>query len=323
MSHSGVTALVFPGQGSQAIGMGKAFHDGHDWARAMFATAHEVLGRPLAEICFAGPEETLRQTTNTQPALFVVEAITFEAVRRANVTWSAVAGHSLGEYSALYAAGVAEFADLLRLVQLRAQAMETACPAGTGAMAAVLMLDRATVEGICREVAPLGVCVAANCNCPGQIVISGTAAAVEQAGKLAKERKARRVMPLSVSGPFHSPLMAPAAKQLEEALQRITFRDAQVPVYTNVDAAPTRSGTELKQKLVAQLTGTVRWEETLQRMHTDGFRRFIEVGPGAVLAGLIKKTLAAAETVHGETPADIAALAEVAGKAGDTMVVSS
>ncbi|HNV69901.1 MAG TPA: ACP S-malonyltransferase [Candidatus Ozemobacteraceae bacterium] len=303
-----MNALVFPGQGSQKIGMARVMVETHPWAAAMARRADEILGHSISSVCFTGPEESLKKTINTQPALFLTEAILTEALRRQQIPFQAVAGHSLGEYSALYAAGVADFEDLLRLVQTRARAMETACPTGEGAMAAILMLDRQKIAAICQEVAPIGVCVMANLNAPGQVVISGAAAAVTKAGELAKAQGAKRVVMLEVSGPFHSPLMTKARTELEQAIRDITFRTATVPVYTNVDAAPTTDANQIKNKLLEQLTGTVRWEDAIQAMFAAGFRRFIEVGPGKVLCGLIKKIAPEAETAQFEDPTTLAAI---------------
>ncbi|HOY66876.1 MAG TPA: ACP S-malonyltransferase [Candidatus Ozemobacteraceae bacterium] len=302
------TAFVFPGQGSQKVGMASAMVQAYSWAAEMAARTDAVLGRPLTGTCFNGPEEALKQTVNTQPAIFFASALMVEAARREGVAFEAVAGHSLGEYAALYAAGVVEYDDLLRLVDARARAMETACPAGVGAMSAVLNLDRALLEEVCAAASDLGVCVVANYNCLGQLVISGAAAAVAKAGKLAAEKGARRVMPLDVSGPFHSPLMQPARDALAVAVEKVVFRDAKVPVYTNVDAAPTTSAAEFRRKLLEQLTGSVRWEDTIQRMVADGFGRFIELGTGKVLNGLIKKIAPAAELAAAGDPESFAAL---------------
>lgn len=302
------TAFVFPGQGSQKVGMAHAMVASYPWAAEMAAHTDAVLGRKLTEACFVGPEETLKLTINTQPAIFFASALMVEAARRDGVAFDAVAGHSLGEYAALYAAGVAGYDDLLRLVDARARAMETACPAGVGAMSAILNLDRKILEDVCAAASDQGVCVVANYNCPGQLVISGAAAAVAKAGKLASEKGAKRVMPLEVSGPFHSPLMQPARDALAEAVERVTFRDAKVPVYTNVDAAPTTAASDFRRKLLEQLTGSVRWEDTIQRMVADGVGRFVELGSGKVLNGLIKKIAPSAELAAAGDPESFSAL---------------
>ncbi|MBU1107644.1 MAG: ACP S-malonyltransferase, partial [Candidatus Riflebacteria bacterium] len=207
-------ALIFPGQGSQKVGMAKAMVDRYIWALEMAEKADALLGRPISQICFYGPEDELKKTVNTQPAIFLASAIMTEWLRLNDYEFAMTAGHSLGEYNALFAAGVASFEDLIKLVDIRARAMEKACPAGTGAMSAVMMLDRAEVERVCREAESEGVCVVANFNCPGQVVISGAAAAVKKAGELAVQSGARKVVPLEVSGPFHSPLMQGAREEL-------------------------------------------------------------------------------------------------------------
>jgi len=303
-----MNALVFPGQGSQKVGMAKLMVQTQTWAARLVEQADRILQRPLSKIIFEGPESELKSTVNTQPALFLTSAILTEAVKQAGFTYSAVAGHSLGEYSALYAAGAAGFEDLLRLVDARARAMESACPAGQGAMAAVLMLDRPVIEEICREAAAFGPCVLANINCPGQVVISGAAPAVAKASELAKARGAKRVMPLEVSGPFHSPLMEPARQRLEEAMSGVGFRDTTVAVYANVTARATRSAAEFQANLLDQLTGSVRWEDLIRTMYADGFRQFVELGPGKVLSGLIKKIAPEARLAQAEDPETLKAL---------------
>ena len=295
-------ALVFPGQGSQKVGMAHQMVQSWDWARELARRTDDVLGRPLTDLCFSGPEAELKKTVNTQPAIFFTSVLLIEAVRRAGLEFHAAAGHSLGEYAAFYAADVADYDDLLRLVDLRARAMEEACPAGTGAMTAIMMLDRRTIEEICQEASVEGPCVPANFNSPGQVVVSGAALAVQKVQELAKERGARRIIPLEVSGPFHSPLMAQARAHLAEAMAGMTFRTPQVPVYTNIDAAPTRQAAEIKGKLLDQVTGTVLWEDSVLRMHADGVRQFLELGPGKVVSGLIKKIIPDVELSFADSP---------------------
>ncbi len=295
-------ALIFPGQGSQKIGMAKAMVEAFPWAAAMVARADSLLGRSLSEICFNGPEEELRKTVNTQPAIFMTSAILTEWLRRNGWKYSATAGHSLGEYNALFAAGVAAFEDLIRLVDVRAHAMEEACPAGTGAMSAVMMLGREELEQVCLEASVEGVCQIANYNCPGQLVISGLAAAVKKAGELAVARGARKVVPLEVSGPFHSPLMQKARDRLATELEKISFNNASVPVFCNVDARPTLAAAELKGKLLDQITGSVRYEDSVNNMLTHGVSEFVEVGPGKVLAGLNKKIAPSVNTAFATDP---------------------
>jgi [acyl-carrier-protein] S-malonyltransferase len=295
-------AFVFPGQGSQKVGMAAAMVEKFPWAADMAKKADEIMGYSLSKICFEGPEEELKKTVNTQPAIFLSSAILIEWCKKNGVDFNAVAGHSLGEYSALYAASVASFKDLLTLVKLRAEAMEKACPAGTGAMSAILKLNREQVQEICDSVADEGVCVIANCNCPGQLVISGAANAVAKAGELAKEKGARKVVALEVSGPFHSPLMSNAKELLEVAIKNIEFSDAKVPVYTNVDGMPTTDASSLKQKLLDQLTGSVLWEDSVAKMVADGTEAFVELGSAKVLAGLNKKIAPSVPTTFAKDP---------------------
>ncbi|HOI91316.1 MAG TPA: ACP S-malonyltransferase [Candidatus Rifleibacterium sp.] len=304
-------ALIFPGQGSQKIGMAKAMVEAFPWAAEMAARADSLLGRRLSEICYNGPEEELKKTVNTQPAIFLTSAILTEWLRRNGWEYGATAGHSLGEYNALFAAGVASFEDLIRLVDVRARAMEEACPAGTGAMSAVMMLGRDELEQVCREASVEGVCQIANYNCPGQLVISGLAAAVKKAGELAIARGARKVVPLEVSGPFHSPLMQKARDQVAAELEKISFSNARVPVFCNVDAQPTVAAAELKRKLLDQITGSVRYEDIVNNMLTQGVSEFVEVGPGKVLAGLNKKIAPAANTAFATDPQTLEQLLQV------------
>ncbi|HMM59284.1 MAG TPA: ACP S-malonyltransferase [Candidatus Rifleibacterium sp.] len=314
-------ALIFPGQGSQKVGMAKAMVEAFPWAAEMAARADSILGRRLSEICYNGPEEELKKTVNTQPAIFLTSAILTEWLRKNSWEYGATAGHSLGEYNALYAAGVASFEDLIRLVDVRARAMEEACPAGTGptarihyeydAMSAVMMLGREELEQVCREASAEGVCQIANYNCPGQLVISGLAAAVKKAGELATARGARKVVPLEVSGPFHSPLMQKARDQVAVELEKISFSNARVPVFCNVDAQPTVAAAELKRKLLDQITGSVRYEDAVNNMLTHGVAEFVEVGPGKVLAGLNKKIAPAANTAFATDPQTLEQLLQV------------
>ncbi|RCK80721.1 MAG: Malonyl CoA-acyl carrier protein transacylase [Candidatus Ozemobacter sibiricus] len=303
-----MNVLIFPGQGSQKVGMAKAMVEAWPWAAELAARTDRILGRPLSTVCFEGPESALKETTTTQPAIFFTAALLVEALRRQQFLFGAAAGHSLGEYAALYAAGVASYDDLLRLVDERARAMETACPSGTGAMAAVMMLSREALEAVCQEASALGVCVVANENCPGQLVISGARAAVARAGELATQKGAKRVIPLEVSGPFHSPLMGPARDRLAAMLETIPFADARVPVYTNVDGRPTTAAADLKRKLLDQLTGSVRWETSVHQMWKDGFRTFIELGASKVVGPLVKKTVAEATIAYAGDPATVQAL---------------
>lgn len=279
-------AYVFPGQGSQFPGMAKDLYDSSVLARELFSRASQILGFDIAEIMFTGTEDQLKQTKVTQSAIFL-HSVILALVKAASFTPDMVAGHSLGELSALTAVGVLSFEDGLKLVAARAQAMQKACEANPSAMAAILGLDDNKVEEICSQVGD--VVVPANYNCPGQIVISGTNAGVEAACVLLTEAGAKRVMKLAVGGAFHSPLMNPAKEELARSIENITFNSPACPVYQNVDAAAHTNPQEIKANVMAQLTGAVRWTQTIKNMVTDGANSFIEVGPGKVLQGLIKK----------------------------------
>ena len=267
--------------------MGHQLYDLSGTAKALFEQADEVLGYALSKVMFGGSEEELRQTKITQPAIFVHSAIAYLTAEE-TPTPAAVAGHSLGEFSALVAAGVLSFADALRLVRERAGAMQAAADAEPGTMAAVLGLDDEMIEAACAELGE--VVVPANYNSPGQLVISGTQAGIERATRVLTDLGARRVLALPVGGAFHSPLMAPARDRLKEAIDATRFMPAGCPIYQNVDAQPSVEPEVIKQKLIEQLTGAVRWTQTVQRMRADGVDNFVEVGgKGGVLAGLIRK----------------------------------
>lgn len=281
-------ALVFPGQGSQFSGMGKDLYDASASAKKMFERADEVLGFGLSEIMFNGTDEDLKQTKVTQPAVFLHSVVMFYE-KFANDSFDMVAGHSLGEFSALVAAGVLSFEDALVLVSKRAMAMQKACEMQKSTMAAVIRLDRAIVERICAETD--GIVVPANYNSPEQIVISGSEEAIDAACVKMKEAGAKRALKLQVGGAFHSPLMEPAREELAEAIMSTTFNDAKVPIYQNVDAMPHRVANEIRENLVKQLTNAVRWSDSVVKMHEDGADEFIEVGPGQVLTGLVGKIL--------------------------------
>lgn len=278
-------AYVFPGQGSQFPGMGKDLYEQSDKAKELFHQANEILGFAISDIMFNGTAEDLKQTKVTQPAIFIHSVVLAKVV---DIKPDMVAGHSLGEFSALVANGALSFKDGLALVYKRALAMQAACEANPSAMAAVLGLEDAAVEETCAEVAE-EVVVAANYNCPGQLVISGSNEGVRQAGELLKEKGAKRVLPLPVGGAFHSPLMEPAREELEKAIQETHFNQPVCPVYQNVDAKPAREVAVIKQNLIAQLTAPVRWTQIVQAMVADGASEFIECGPGKVLQGLVKK----------------------------------
>lgn len=275
---------VFPGQGAQYTGMGKDLYENNAEVRTMMERANEILGFRLTDIMFEGSAEELRQTKVTQPAVFLHSVAMAKAL---GVEPSAVAGHSLGEFSALVVAGALSFEEGLRLVAKRAQAMQACCEAVPGTMAAVLSLTDEEVEAVCE--ATEGVVVAANYNCPGQLVISGEKSAVEAACVKAKEAGARRALVLPVGGAFHSPLMEPAREELERAIAEAQFETPTCPIYQNVDAEPHTDPVEIKQNLIAQLTAPVRWTQIVRRMVEDGVDQITELGPGTVLQGLVKK----------------------------------
>ena len=277
-------AYVFPGQGAQAVGMGKDLYDNVSAAKKLFEQANEILGFRITDIMFAGTDEELKQTQVTQPAVFLHSVVMAQAL---GVQPDAVAGHSLGEFSALVVAGALSFEDGLKLVSKRAQAMQAACEAQPGTMAAVLGLEDAAVEALCASTE--GVVVAANYNCPGQLVISGAIEAVEAACEKAKAAGARRARRLPVGGAFHSPLMEPARKELEQAIAEAPFRTPMCPIYQNVDAKPYTDPAALRTPLIAQLTAPVRWTYIVRNMLADGVTEFTELGPGTVLQGLIRK----------------------------------
>lgn len=278
---------VFPGQGAQYTGMGKDLYDNNAEVRAMMERANEILGFRLTDIMFEGTAEELKQTKVTQPAVFLHSVAMAKAL---DAKPDAVAGHSLGEFSALVVSGALSFEDGLRLVSKRAQAMQACCEAVEGGMAAVLSLTDEVVETICAETE--GVVVAANYNCPGQLVISGAKRAVEAACVKAKEAGARRALPLPVGGAFHSPLMEPAREELEKAIAEAAFQTPACPIYQNVDAKPHTDPEEIKQNLIAQLTAPVRWTQIVREMLADGVDAITELGPGTVLQGLVKKVSA-------------------------------
>jgi len=279
-------AFIFPGQGSQFVGMGKTIYESDDAAKVWFELANDILGFRISDIMFAGTSEDLRQTNVTQPAVFLHSVIAFLTIVADKPDM--VAGHSLGEFSALVANGCLAFEDALRLVSIRAQAMQKACEMNPSTMAAVLTLEDKKVEEICASIKD-EIVVAANYNCPGQIVISGSIKGIEEACKLLKEAGAKRTLILPVGGAFHSPLMQPAKEELSAAIEKTLFKSPSCPVYQNVVAKAVIDPTEIKSNLISQLTGPVRWTQTIMKMAEDGATHFTESGPGKVLQGLVQK----------------------------------
>ena len=288
------TAYVFPGQGAQFVGMGKELYENHPLAKELFEKANDILGFRITDIMFAGTDEELKQTKVTQPAVFlhsVIRALCLGDEFQPDM----VAGHSLGEFSALVAAGALSFEDGLRLVSKRALAMQQACEANPGTMAAILGLPDDEVVEILKTIEG-GVVIAANFNCPGQLVISGDIDAIERACEALKAAGAKRALRLNVGGAFHSPLMEPARAELAQAIEATEFHSPRCPIYQNVPASAVTDTAEIKKNLIAQLTAPVRWTESVQAMVADGAEAFIEVGPGAVLQGLVKKIAPAVAT---------------------------
>ncbi len=285
----GKVAFVFPGQGSQSVGMGKSLYEASVVAKEIFDKADEVLGRSISKMCFEGPEEDLKQTINTQPAILVTSIAALEALKeKTDVKPDYVAGHSLGEYGAYYAAGVIDFSTAMKLIDKRAKEMNAAAESTKGAMTAVIGMSKEAILDTIEKID--GMVSVANYNSPAQIVITGEADAVAKANDALKEAGAKRVIPLPVSGGFHSMLMEEASVKFSEILDDCDIKDAQIPVFTNVDAEPTTAAIRFKAKMTAQIYSSVMWTQTIEKMAADGVDTIVEIGPGKVLAGLVKKT---------------------------------
>ena len=301
-------AFIFPGQGSQKVGMGQALAEAFPICRDTFAEADEALGASLSRMCFEGPEQTLTLTENTQPAILAVSTAAYRLLESRGFVPAFVAGHSLGEYSANVAAGTFGFADALRTVRRRGEYMQEAVPVGTGAMSAILGLDAEQVMAACAEAAQGEVVGPANLNGAGQVVIAGESAAVARAGEAAKARGAKRVIPLTVSAPFHCALMQPAQDRLAPELRALTTARPRVPIVANVDAEPKTQAADAIEALVAQVSAPVRWEAVVRRLASAGVTTYVEVGPGTVLSGLVRKIHRQATVVAIEKPADLDAV---------------
>ncbi|HTC95789.1 MAG TPA: ACP S-malonyltransferase [Terriglobales bacterium] len=282
-------AFLFPGQGSQSVGMGRELAANYPVAKQTFDEADAALGYKLSQLCFEGPEEKLKLTEITQPAILTVSVAAFRVLREKGIAPGFVAGHSLGEYSAHVAAGTLDFADALGTVRNRGQYMQEAVPVGEGAMAAILGMPGEEVQKICQESASGDVCSAANLNSPEQTVISGSKAAVERAVELAKSRGAKKTVMLAVSAPFHCALMQPAQDRLAADLEKLTFQAMQLPLVKNIDAEPTTDSVNARQALIHQVTGAVQWVNSMRKLMSLGVETFVEVGPGKVLCGLMRQ----------------------------------
>jgi [acyl-carrier-protein] S-malonyltransferase len=306
-------AFVFPGQGAQKVGMGRALAEAFPVCRDAFAEADAALGERLSALCFEGPEDRLQLTENTQPAILAVSVAACRLAESCGVRAAFAAGHSLGEYSAHVAAGTLSFADALRTVRRRGQYMQQAVPVGEGAMSAILGLEAEAVAAACAEAAgETGRVVSpANLNAPGQIVIAGHHDAVARAGAVAKARGAKRVIPLAVSAPFHCALMKPAEERLAPELRALTASDPRIPVVANVDAEPKRDAAAAVEALIQQVSSPVRWDAVVRRLIAEGVTRFVELGPGTVLAGLIRKIDRSVTVASVEDPDGVTALAEL------------
>jgi [acyl-carrier-protein] S-malonyltransferase len=300
-----VIAFIFPGQGSQKVGMGKALADAYAVCRDVFAEADAALGEPLSRLCFEGPEEQLTLTENQQPAILAVSIAAYRLVASLGLEASFVAGHSLGEYSANVAAGTLSFADAIRTVKSRGRYMQEAVPVGTGAMAAILGLDAALVAQACEEASQGEVVSPANLNGGGQIAIAGARDAVARASERAKALGARRIVPLPVSAPFHCALMKPAELRLAPELRALSVRDPHPPIIANVDAAPKRTASDAVEALVRQVSLPVRWEDVVRRLAEEGVTTFVEIGPGTALSGMVRRILKDARIANIGQPDDL------------------
>lgn len=296
----GKVAFVFPGQASQYPGMGKELAEKFAAARAVFNEADEALGLSVSKMCFEGTEEELKVTVNTQPAILTVSVAVFRVLAERGITADYVAGHSLGEYSALVAAGSLDFADAVKLVRKRGTYMQDAVPAGQGSMAAIMGLSPAVVLDVCRRAAQSEICAPANLNSPEQTVISGHVGAVKRAVEIASQSGAKRAVVLAVSAPFHSALMMPGQEKLEKDLKATHFADLEMPLVTNVDADTIRKGEEARSALVRQVSMPVRWEESMRMLLDEGVNTFVEVGPGKVLTGLMRQIERSVTTLNVE-----------------------
>jgi [acyl-carrier-protein] S-malonyltransferase len=314
----GKVAFIFPGQASQYPGMGKELADKYPAGRAVFEEADKALGFSISKMCFEGTEDELKLTANTQPAILTVSVAAYRVLAEKGITADFVAGHSLGEYSALVAAGSLSFSDAVKLVRKRGTYMQEAVPAGQGSMAAIMGLSPAVVTDVCKHAAQGEVCSPANLNSPEQTVISGTAGAVKRAVEIASQSGAKRAVVLAVSAPFHSALMMPAQLKLEKDLAATKFADLQMPLVTNVDADTIRKGQEASNALVRQVTMPVRWEESMRLLLDEGANTFVEVGPGRVLTGLMRQIERSVTTLNVEDEKSLAAtLDRIAGAKTD------
>ncbi|MFP4481305.1 MAG: ACP S-malonyltransferase [Thermovirgaceae bacterium] len=312
-------AMVFPGQGSQEVGMGRALTKRFETARSVFREADEALGFNLGKLILEGPEEELKKTAFAQPAILTVSIAVFSVIQNElgfNPKPAYAAGHSLGEYSALVAGGALSLADGVRLVHLRGRLMQEAVPLGKGTMAALIGIGRDAVRKICEELSPVGTCEAANFNAPGQIVISGETEAVEKAMELAKERGAKRAVQLKVSAPFHCRLMEPVAEKLKVAFEECHWQEPNWPIIANVSARPERKVDDIKRSLYLQTHSPILWQDTVEYLHSAGANTFAEIGPGSVLTGLIRRTVKGVSALTAGTPEEAETLVRTLSQEG-------